>query len=193
MADQFVTQALSTDPNSSPLHTLKAAVLVLQRRNEEAIAEAEHSLALNPSNVDAYTSLCFASIILLRLEATIEYAEKATRLSPRDPQLFIFDNFKGLAYFLLKNDGAAIEALRRSVALSPRPWPQASLIASLALDGRDVEAREALAQYLSFNDRRPKTVSQWRLQVRAYSDNPAFLAAFERLYEGLRKAGLPEE
>jgi tetratricopeptide (TPR) repeat protein len=192
MADEFVSRALAIDPDSSDLHNLKGAVLVLQRRNEEAIVEAEHSLALNPSNVDAYSSLCFASIVLLRLEATIAYAEKAIHLSPRDPLLLIFDNFRGLAYFLLKNDGMAIEVLRRSVALSPRPWPQAVLVASLALDGRDAEAREALAQYLSFNDGRPKTVSQWRPQVLAY-DNPAFVASFERLYEGLRKAGMPEE
>ena len=125
--------------------------------------------------------------------ATIDYAEKAIRISPRDPLLYIFDNFRGIAYFLLKNDGKAIEVLRRSVAVSPRPRPQAYLVASLALDGRDAEAREALAQYLSFDDGRPKTVSQWRPQVRAYSDNPAFLASFGWLYEGLRKAGMPEE
>jgi TolB-like protein/class 3 adenylate cyclase/Flp pilus assembly protein TadD len=192
-ADEYISRALATDPNSSQAHMVKGAILVLQRRDEEAIVEQELSLALNPSNVSAYVGLCYASIVLLRLEATVEYAERAIRLSPRDPALSHFENFRGQGYFLLKKDGKAIEALRRSVALAPTPWPYAFLVAALAFDGRDAEAHEALGHYLSLSDNRPRTISQWRQQVRAYSDNPAFLAAYERLYEGLRKAGMPEE
>jgi adenylate cyclase len=192
-ADEFISRALAIDPNNSHVHNGKGFILWLQRRNEEAIVEQEHSLALNPSNVSAYIGLCFASNILLRLEATTDYAEKAIRLSPRDPFLFLFENCRGIGYFLLKNNGKAIDALHRSVALSPRPWPHAFLIAALALDGRDAEAHETLGHYLSFSDNRPRTVGQWRPQVRAYSDNPEFLAAYERLYDGLRKAGMPEE
>ena len=35
------------------------------------------------------------------------------------------------------------------------------------------------------------TVARFRLQ--ALSDNPVYLAGRERMYEGLRKAGAPEE
>jgi hypothetical protein len=38
---------------------------------------------------------------------------------------------------------------------------------------------------------RTKTISAFKKQVK--SDNPAYLATRERIYEGPRKAGMPEE
>ena len=53
-ADEWVTKAIAADPNLYLLHEIKAWVLILQKRPEEAIIAAERSLALNPSFVYAY-------------------------------------------------------------------------------------------------------------------------------------------
>ena len=51
------------------------------------------------------------------------------------------------------------------------------------------EAREAARAGLELNP----SFTIARLRASAFSDNPAYLVARERVYDGLRKAGLPEE
>ena len=190
-ADELVSRALAIDPNAYAAHHAKALVLVTQKRFEEAIVEAERSLALNPSFVNAYTDLCLASSYLGRPQKAVEYADKAMRLSPRDPVLYVFHLQKGFALALLHQDDQSIEWLRRAVAGAPQwPLPQALLAAMLAESGQEKEARETLKRYLSLSGTRARTITQWRGQMP--SDNPMFLAHAERLAEGLRKAGLPE-
>jgi len=53
------------------------------------------------------------------------------------------------------------------------------------------EARDALARYLSMPENRAKTIAALRKQT--ITDNPIYPAMRERVYEGLRKAGMPEE
>jgi hypothetical protein len=67
------------------------------------------------------------------------------------------------------------------------------LASALALTGRQAEAREALQRYLSLKDTTSKTIAQFRPQHRSFSDNPKWLAYSDRLVEGLRRAGMPEE
>jgi adenylate cyclase len=190
-ADQLVSSALAIDPNAYAAHHAKAQVLVTQRRFEEAIVEAERCLALNPSFVNAYSDLSTASSFLGRPQKAVEYTDKAMRLSPRDPLLYVFHLEKGFALALLHQDDQAIEWLRRAVAAAPQwPLPQALLASALAMTGHEAEARETLKRYLSLSGTRARTIAQWQGQMP--SDNPVFLAYAARLTEGLQKAGLPE-
>src|ERR1700692_3395302 len=107
---------------SAIAHHAKALVLLTQKRFEEAIVEAERCLALSPSFVNAYGDLSIASSYLGRPQKAIEYADKAMRLSPRDPLLYVFQLQKGFALALLHQDEQAIEWLRRAVAGAPQ-WP----------------------------------------------------------------------
>jgi hypothetical protein len=61
----------------------------------------------------------------------------------------------------------------------------------LALTAQTPEAGEKLRQYLSLRSTKTRTIAGWRAM--AYSDNPVYLAFRERIHEGLRKAGMPEE
>jgi adenylate cyclase len=191
-ADELVSRALAIDPKAYVAHFAKAEVLLGQRRFEEAIGEAELALALNPSFVNAYSALSTANSFLGRPEKAIDYADKAMRLSPRDPLLFAFYLEKGFASSLLHRDDQAIEWLQRAVAAAPDwPLPQAMLAAALAVTGHETAAHEMLTRYLSLSATTATTIAQWKAQMP--SDNPTFLAYAERLTEGLRKAGLPEE
>ena len=48
-ADAMVSKALALDPNYAPAHVVKAFILWRQRRLDEAIAEDQRALALNPA------------------------------------------------------------------------------------------------------------------------------------------------
>jgi len=131
-------------------------------------------------------------------ETSVEYEDKAIRLSPHDPNPGFWDMTKGEAYFGLKQYDQAIESARKSIAINPNyvPFAHGDLIAALVLTGRGLEAREALERYLALPSPALKTVAAWR----AYRDqnayphtDPRYLESFDRLIEGLRKAGMPEQ
>jgi TolB-like protein/Tfp pilus assembly protein PilF len=192
LAEEFASRALAADPNSYHAHHAKSRSLVAQKRAEEAIVEAERSIRLNPSFIPTYLDFCQANLALGLPEKTIEYADRAMRLSPPDPYLYVFYAQEGLANIMLRQDDRAVACLRRAVANNPRfPSPVAYLAAALALTGQDLEAREMLKQYLSLPGTKTRTIAGWRAM--AYSDNPIYLAFRERIHEGLRKAGMPEE
>jgi adenylate cyclase len=69
---------------------------------------------------------------------------------------------------------------------------QALLTSALGLTGRQAEGREALQRYLSLKGTTSKTIAQFRARHRALSDSPKWLAYSDRLIEGLRRAGMPE-
>jgi hypothetical protein len=67
-------------------------------------------------------------------------------------------------------------------------------VAALALAGHDAEAREALSRYLAVPSTGPlKTIAAFKAYFSAQGGNPARIEANERTYDGLRKAGMPEE
>jgi len=190
-ASELVSRALETDPNDYGAHFAKAEILLGQQRFEEAIVEAERSLALNPSFVSAYSALSVASSFLGRPQEALDYADKAMRLSPRDPNLYAFYLNKGFALSLLDQDDQAIGWLRRAVAAAPQwPLPQVLLAAALSLTGHESEARDVLNRYLSLTWTRARTIAQFKEQMP--SNNPLFLAFAARFVEGLRKAGMPD-
>jgi hypothetical protein len=90
--------------------------------------------------------------------------------------------------FALHKDGQAIEWLRRSVALDMQfSNAQATLAAALALSGHETESRDILKRYLLLSTTKARTISQWK--IARISDNPAWLAYRERLYEYSGDAG----
>jgi predicted Zn-dependent protease len=142
----------------------------------------------------ADSGVCEANNYLGRPDRGLEYIDKAIRLSPRDPLLYWFYGEKAWSLLMLQQDDLAIEWLRRTVKLAPEvPISHALLASTLALTGRQAEASEALKQYLSLKGTTSKTIAEFRPQHRAISDNPKWLAYSDRLVEGLRKAGMPEQ
>ena len=190
-ADELVSRALAIDPNFYFAHFGKAYVLMAQGRTREAVAEGERSLALNPSYIDAYLALCAANNFLGRPDRALELADKAIRLSPRDPHLRILYHMKGWAFFMKRQDDQAIDWLRR--AEGGDVFTELILAAALALTGQQADAHETLKRYLAVNGVTTTTIAQLRKQQLSLADNPTWVAYNERLFEGLRKAGMPEE
>ena len=194
LADDLASRALAADPNVAGAHSAKAWVLMAEGRHEEAIVEAEKSLALNPSAIDGYMVMGIANNFLARPDRSLEMADKATRLSPRDPFLSGFYSVKSEAFFILRQDEKAIESARRSLAISPYrdPYTTLILISASALSGQQTQSGDALKAYLENNRAKTKTIAQFQTQQLSMASNSGWAAYNERFAEGLRKAGLPQ-
>jgi TolB-like protein/class 3 adenylate cyclase len=198
-SDELASQAVALDQNFGPAHAMKAMVVLAQGRVEESITEGERALELDPSNVGAVGDHGFSLVHGGQFEKGLEYYDRALRLSPRDTSLAFWYGGKSWAYFGLKQYDAAIDWARRSIAINPNglPFVHGQLIAALALTGRDAEAREALQHYAALPDNGPRTIPAWRAFYRARGiterNGPRILECDERIFDGLRKAGMPEE
>ena len=111
-ADELASKALALDPDWTAIHQLKGDILRDQGHNEEAVAEHERALALDPSNVSAATSLGFDYGMHGEFDKSLEYFDKAILGSPHDPQLAAWYGGKAVANFGLKRYDQAIEQLR---------------------------------------------------------------------------------
>jgi adenylate cyclase len=195
-ADELVSKALALDPDWTWPHVLKGNILGFQARYPEAVAEHERALALDPSNVEAAASLGFDYMRFGEFDKSFEYFDNAIRESPHDPWLAHLYGGKAFASFGLKRYDRAVEWARKAIAVH-RDYVQyihATLVASLALAGDGAEAREALRRYLALPSTGPlKTIAAWKAYNSAQGGGPARVEANERIYDGLRKAGMPEE
>jgi adenylate cyclase len=178
---------------------IRGVILHLQGRIDESIAECQRALALDPSRVDAATTLGWGYAELGQFQNALDYYEKAIRLSPHDPGLFAFHEGISSTSLGLKQYDQAIESARQSLAIRPNDNPHAhkDLIAALALSGREAAAREALRRFLALpNPGFRTTIAAW-IAYKAHISNPRIdprrLDYWDRVIEGLRKAGMPEE
>jgi hypothetical protein len=69
----------------------------------------------------------------------------------------------------------------------------AAFIAALALAGHETDAREALKHYLALPSiGQLTTIAAFKAYFSQQGGGPAAVEAGERVYDGLRKAGMPE-
>jgi adenylate cyclase len=193
-ADDLVSRALAVEPNNFLAHVAKSHVLVGRKRTEEALAESERALALNPSSTDTCVPLCLANNYLGRPDCSLEVVDKAIRISPRDRFVRLFYHFKGWALLEKQHYAQAIESLRLAIPSSAGAFSYSLLASALAQTGHTSEAHEALQQYLAYPGGTPgATIAKVRAFQMSAADNSAWIVYNERLFEGLRKAGMPEE
>jgi class 3 adenylate cyclase/TolB-like protein/Flp pilus assembly protein TadD len=188
-AEELARCALDIDPNYYLAHHANAMVLISRQRFSEAISEDEQALSLNPTYTGTYTGLSIAHLDIGEPLESIKWAERALQLSPRDPLRWTFHSSKARAYFMLGEDRKALESCRQSDALNPGQ-DDLLLAATLGLIGQENEARNIVTRYLSSGQNTSRTIAH--LEAQRPSEHPVFLAYRERLYEGLRKAGMPE-
>jgi class 3 adenylate cyclase/TolB-like protein/Flp pilus assembly protein TadD len=194
-ADELMSKALALDADWSWPHSLKGSILRFQARYPEAVAEHERALALDPSDVGTAAELGWDHIFFGHFDKGLEYFGKAILVSPHDPFLASFYGGKAWANFGLRNYDQAIEWARQAVAINPNyvHYIHSVLVAALALTGHDAEAREALQHYLALPSTGPfKTIAAFKAYYSAQGGDPPRVEANERVYDGLRKAGMPE-
>ena len=188
-AEAAAAKALSLAPDHAAAHMCMGAVQNFTNRAAQGIAECERALALDRNIAAAHAHIGFAKIALGRGEETEAHIQEAFRLSPRDPTAYAWALFAGMAKLFLGRDEEAVAWLRRSIEFN-RNYSTAPfyLAAALARCGKLDEARTAAMGALALDP----TFTIRRLRASAASDDPVYLTGRERVYEGMRKAGVPE-
>jgi adenylate cyclase len=193
-ADELASRALALDANNAVSHLVRGQVLRAERRFDDAIAEYERALDLNPNLASSVANLGDTYFALGQYEKAINFYDKATRLSPRDPDLFFWYTNKGVAYLALKQDDQAIECARRAIAINPSfSLSHALLAAVLALTGHEAEAGDEVQRFTALSNIKSIAALMKSGAVPPPSADPRVRAPFDRAIEGLRKAGMPEE
>jgi TolB-like protein/class 3 adenylate cyclase len=191
-AEAKLTKALSAVPDHALGHMFLGHVEILTNRAAEGIAECEHALQLDRNLAVAHFVIGMAKVFMGRAEETEAHGVEALRLSPRDTLAYVWMTVVGLAKLHLGSYEQAVAWCRRAVEAN-RNYPPAHfmLAAALAQLGRLEEAHAAVNAGLTVNP--TFAISHVRTLWVARSDNPTYLAQLEPIFDGLRKAGVPEE
>jgi TolB-like protein len=188
-AEAALAKALSLAPNHPTAHDVMGLVKIFTNRAAQGIAECERALTLDRNLARSHASIGIAKFYLGRGGETEAHMVQALRLSPRDTQAYIWSMFVGLAKIWQGADAEALVWLRRSLEAN-RNYPAAhfNLAAALALVGELDEARATAQAGLALNP--SYTIRRYRTNTP--SNHPVYLAGRERIYEGMRMAGVPE-
>ncbi len=191
-AEAKLTKALSSVPDHAVGHMWLGLVYIWTKRAAEGIAKCEHALALDRNLARAEGAIAFGKINMGRAEETEAHIAEALRLSPRDTTAFVWMTHVGLAKNLLGSWEQAAAWCRRAIEANPN-YPRAYFQLALALAqlGRLDEAHSSVKAGIAINP--SFTVSRARVDWTALSDDPTYLAQLEPIFDGLRKAGVPEQ
>ena len=190
-AEAKLTKALSSVPDHARAHLYLGIVDIFTKRVAQGIAECEHALALDRNLAQAHSFIGRGKIFVGRAEETEAQVAEALRLSPRDTMAYTWMMHAGVAKLHVANWEQAAAWLRRAIEAN-RNFPPAHfwLAAALMQSGRLDEARSAVKAGLALDP--TFAISRARAGWTAISDDPTYLAQLEPIFEGLRKAGLPE-
>ena len=188
-AEATLTKVLSLAPNHAMAHCLLGLVQIFSNRLAQGIAQCEQALALDRNLAVAHGLIGFAKYVAGRGEETGAYTHEALRLSPRDSSTYLWLVWLGGAKSHLGADEEAVIWFRRGIDANRNFAAGHFFLASaLALLGQIDEARAAAKAGLALDP--SFTIRRFRAGVS--SDHPAYLAGRERMYDGMRKAGVPE-
>jgi TolB-like protein/class 3 adenylate cyclase/Flp pilus assembly protein TadD len=143
-AERYVELAMK---NPSPLaHRVASAMSWDYRQFDDAIAEAEQAVALDPNEPDGHIALAWAMIFSGRAQEALAAVERAMRLDPQRPGDYMY--VLGMAQIGLDQHQDAVTALQRAHERSPEFLDvNIPLAAAYVHLGRHEEARVALKRY----------------------------------------------
>jgi adenylate cyclase len=180
---ELLQKAIALDDSLPLAHQLLSGVYVWEKKqHDRAIAEAERAVALDPNNADGYVNLGSALTWAGRAEEGIGLMEKAMRLNPRYPPMYL----QGLnfAYRLAGRYEEAIAPAKKLLVLNPNFAPAHLQLASCyAHLGRLEEARAEAAEVMRLSPQFSLEEIRQNLPIK----DPAIL---EREIDAWRKAGL---
>jgi TolB-like protein/DNA-binding SARP family transcriptional activator len=184
-------EALARDDTDSMVQAHLGMLHMYRKEFDEGGLRFAEALRLNPNDSRALGLYGLFLAAIGRAEEGIEQFERAERLNPLRPGWL--NRLKGIAYFSAGRYADAIAAFRANAA--PINQERGWLAASCAQAGRLEEARAHLRDFLCVAEREMAvlpglTVGAWRSCWRPIEYQHD--RDFDRLFDGLRKAGLPE-
>ena len=179
-------KAVSLDPRNAEGHWMIGVGYARNGQPEQGMASCETALALNPNNDCAHFCAGVTNMALGKAAEALPFFQQSLRLNPRF-RPFTKYKYMGLAYLHSGQDTEAITVLYRAIAGSPRdPLANFALTSALALNGRVEDARAALKNSMTLAHSDRTTIETLRVS------HSWMGPGFERVLEGLRRAGMPE-
>src|SRR5262245_2536471 len=182
-AYQLARKAVQLDPNLPQAHAHFGHVLGRRREHEAALAEFERAMTLNPN----FTDWRFGEVLVLAGDPAraIAAVERHMRLDPFYAPLA--PGYLGLAHYMRKQYSQALPLLRECVSRTPNlRVAHCWLGASYVQMGRIVKDIAKAAEVL-------RIAPRWTIEGAGTRLNPFKRTQdAEHLFDGLRKAGLPE-
>ena len=115
LAERAAIAAIRADSEDAWAHTALGSVYFSTRRLDDSLAEFELALQLNPNFSLAQGYYALALSYSGRWRDSYEAAQRAIRLSPRDPSLAIYHGIAAYAQFVGRNYTAAIARSREAI------------------------------------------------------------------------------
>jgi adenylate cyclase len=182
-AERWARRALELDDQEPVSHMALGNVLLWRRDHEGALAEFRRMIALDPNFAQGHTATGLGLMYAGEPARALEPFAIAMRLDPHYPDIVL--HFLAQANFSLGKYEIAAQQLLDRVARNPGTDASRMLLASCYGHlGRAEEARAVWAELLKVN---PDFSLMQRARVLPYK-NPD---DFQRIREGLAKAGLP--
>jgi adenylate cyclase len=182
-AFSLAERAVAADARYPNAHFALALICLWTARNDRAATEFREAIKLNPSFAAAHAILGAALNFQGQSEEGLAAVEKAIRLSPSDPRLFIWLVGSAAAQYQLGHYDKAVEIGRRSWALNRSYITGLTyVVAGLAQLGKIEEAKATL---IDLKERDAKLAAARTTLERLYQNQ----RGIDHLLDGLRKAG----
>jgi adenylate cyclase len=174
-------KAIALNDSSLWVHPALGSVYLWKKQHDQALAEGERAIALDPNFGEGYATLAEILNYVGRAEEAIGVAEKVIRLFPSNPWYLLE---LGHAYCLSGRYEEASATLKKLLSRNSNVLPGHLILAiAFSESGREEEARAAATETLRIS---PKfSLEVWK-QRAPYKDP----AVVERQLAALRKAGL---
>jgi tetratricopeptide (TPR) repeat protein len=178
-AFELVQKALTLDDTNSVALSLLCQSDWMQARYDQAVADAERAVAINPNYAQGYHTLSDVLVIYGKPNAAIRAAQKAMRLDPTGKDLYSLD--VGVAYVEMGRPEDAIPVLKQSLTAYPNIMvSHLNLIKAYVDLGRAEDARAEAAEVMRMSP-------QFTLASVPLARDAGFN---KQLRDDLRKAGL---
>lgn len=184
LAEQAALAAIRADTEDPWAHHALGCTHLFARRFDDALAEFELALQLNPNFSLAQCYYCIALAYGGRWQDAQEAVLRALRFSPRDPLSALYHGAASYAQYVGRNYEKAMQAARESIRLRPDFVGAHRVLAAAA--GMAGQSEVAAAALQELRRAQPDVSLAWiatAMPIRFDADREHYL-------EGFRRAGL---
>jgi tetratricopeptide (TPR) repeat protein len=180
-AEQQFTRAIDLNPGYGPAHYYYGNLLAALGRFDEAVAEAQHALDLDPLSPNTRVNRLFTLYLARRYDEALEQVHETIEIDPTYVGVYYY---LGLIYERLGRYDEAIAAFQKMTPIARSgPTTLAGLGFAYAMAGRQNEARKVLARLEDESTRDYVSTYDFALLFLALGDRDRAFAFFSKAYD----------